>query len=583
MSRYVLIFSLGPVQPFIAEARRAGDLWAGSRILSELARAAADNIGGTLVSPASASKQDVSNKIVAIVDDPASAADKAESAVRKEWQWFANEALKHSRLPTGDGFQSIWDRQLISHLEFYWAAAEIEYENYQAAYGAAALTLDARKYTRTFVQNTEEGPKDSISGQRAALPVVWESVSEQDRAQVKSGERLDTMGVIKRWAFDDKFPSVSTVASARFVANLTQVQKSALTQAIEAVNRRYNADRLYRVGHWARDFDYDGDLLYEETYARERLKSSYGIETANEARQALLEIYDRKRTGKQPVRPSPYYAVLQMDGDYMGKHIGACRDEQEHRNLSERLASFASRVRKELVKAPDGYLIYAGGDDVLALLPLDRCFSVVAQLEQAYRETFADWSQVDETGKPMSFTISAGLAVAHHLYPLDAALAEARRAEKSAKTAYQRDALCISVLKRSGETVRMGTKWLSADVEGGALGMIGQTVDHFHEDRLSSKLAYEFLSLAEAMAAIPGAVQLMLKRLLQRHGNDNLTDAMRQQMLSEAATWTAIHDNVLPKQTIKRSDGKDEEVPQGLVELGRWLVLARFMAQGGEE
>jgi hypothetical protein len=41
MTAHLLLVTLGPVQDFIAQARRTRDLWYGSHLLSELGRAAA--------------------------------------------------------------------------------------------------------------------------------------------------------------------------------------------------------------------------------------------------------------------------------------------------------------------------------------------------------------------------------------------------------------------------------------------------------------------------------------------------------------------------------------------------------------
>lgn len=38
MAHYLFLFTIGPVQEFIAAARRTRDLWAGSQLLSELSR-----------------------------------------------------------------------------------------------------------------------------------------------------------------------------------------------------------------------------------------------------------------------------------------------------------------------------------------------------------------------------------------------------------------------------------------------------------------------------------------------------------------------------------------------------------------
>src|SRR5579885_1733207 len=44
MEDYLFLVSIGPVQTFIASARRSRDLWFGSTLLSELARVAAEKI-----------------------------------------------------------------------------------------------------------------------------------------------------------------------------------------------------------------------------------------------------------------------------------------------------------------------------------------------------------------------------------------------------------------------------------------------------------------------------------------------------------------------------------------------------------
>src|ERR1019366_10068292 len=52
--KHLLVFSIGPVQEFIAAARRTRDLWVGSEMLSEVSRAAAGVIGdGRLIFPPS--------------------------------------------------------------------------------------------------------------------------------------------------------------------------------------------------------------------------------------------------------------------------------------------------------------------------------------------------------------------------------------------------------------------------------------------------------------------------------------------------------------------------------------------------
>jgi CRISPR-associated protein Cmr2 len=82
---YLFLASVGPVQEFIASARRSRDLWFGSFLLSELSKQAALTIQahGSLIFPAIGPEMasadlgelSVANKIVAEITSAISAAD----------------------------------------------------------------------------------------------------------------------------------------------------------------------------------------------------------------------------------------------------------------------------------------------------------------------------------------------------------------------------------------------------------------------------------------------------------------------------------------------------------------------------
>ena len=65
MSSYIIELSFGPVQSFIASARRSRDLWAGSYILSEIARAAGKSLlaqGATMIYPSQSRIEEVNRE-----------------------------------------------------------------------------------------------------------------------------------------------------------------------------------------------------------------------------------------------------------------------------------------------------------------------------------------------------------------------------------------------------------------------------------------------------------------------------------------------------------------------------------------
>ena len=163
------------------------------------------------------------------------------------------------------------------------------------------------------------------------------------------------------------------------------------------------------------------------------------------ARTTLRDLYEA--TGR---RPATYYAIMVFDGDDMGRQVSACLDsenpEEAHRAFSHTLTKFSHHV-EPIVRSHMGRVVYNGGDDVLALLPLSTALKAGQQLARQF--------EADVGG-----TASAGIAIVHHTYPLGAALEKARTAESIAKHQVAgKAAVCVTVVKRSGEASQMRSKW----------------------------------------------------------------------------------------------------------------------------
>lgn len=575
MNQYVFIFSIGPVQSFIAEARRTADLYAGSSILSQLSAAAAKTITTPhqLIFPHPDTldhETGTPNKLVAILqlDDGQdiaetlkTIADKAQKAAEDCWEGKAGAALMQLGLQDPQ-FHPLWERQKNNLLEFYWVALPVE-GSYIATYRKANEALDARKRLRLFAQAAEEDLKDSLSGQRQALRTqkenaekFWSRIAQRpNERRVKEHERLDTIAAIKRFGVPKTYPSVSTIASMDFVLALDEADKKSLADNIGVI------DAFYKVDDFGRGFSYDGDLLYKATYARHRLKTSYDLAQADGIEPIVKEL--KRLYEKVGFAPSPYYAILVMDGDKMGKHLDQCENENQHQEISRRLGKFADSMA-DMVAKHQGSLVYAGGDDVFAFLPLSTALQAAAKINQRFQETFADWQQL---GQQFEFTMSAGIAVVHHMSPLDWALAEARGAEKAAKNQYGRNAIVVHLLKRSGDSKQMGGRW-------NTVSLVQQLYGYFKEEKLSSRMAHDLLAHAEVTTAVPLAHSPMLNLMLKRHKTPTITDAELQQLNHILSDWVMNHEAVVPPK---------DNVKQGLTELGLWLTFARFMAQGGQD
>jgi CRISPR-associated protein Cmr2 len=558
MSDTILIFSLGPVQGLIAQARRVGDLDAGSRLLVELSRAAGMAIqsqGGDLIFPASLGG-DVPNKLVARVPEGKveKVIEAAQRAIEAEWRKHISRAQQPLKVkgPAPDRvWEDIWERQVGALWETYWAAAP-ETGDYHAAYDAASRAFDAAKRTRVFQQVEESGLKDSLSGQRSALRTAdldarayWAQVaSNVTSAELRSKgrERLDAIGAIKRWGgLSGQSPSVSHIATADFRA-AAQSRGTELNVYRKTVENLLQG-HLYKVSNdnlWP----YDGDLFFLETLTPERLEDSYGITQPQPGMLQAAQLALRTLHRAIGFAPSPYYVIIAFDGDDMGKMVRQCQTEREHKVLSQRIINFAGQVRG-IVDKHHGHTVYAGGDDVLALVPLSEALPLAQELADSFE-------------KIVRGTASAGIAVAHHLYPLDAALSAAREAERQAKRVPGKASVCVRVLRRSGETVDVRSPW-------SAIGnTFNELIEFFHSKALSSRFAYTVADAAYALPEAGEAFEAEVRRLLHRHRRPDKWTASEAKWAVTLRTWAS-------------------HLPGKTKELGHWLTLARFVAQGGVE
>ncbi len=128
----------------------------------------------------------------------------------------------------------------------------------------------------------------------------------------------------------------------------------------------------------------------------------------------------------------------------------------------------------------------------------------------------------------------------------------------------------MRALKRSGETLEARGTWK------GMGNNFYDVVKLFESDAVSSKLAYDVLREAPVVVALEAAAQeAALRRLIKRHKSNQYGGA--ETLAAQLSAWAAVLDERIPKPQDPR------EPSGGLFELGKWLVLARFIAQGGGE
>lgn len=210
----------------------------------------------------------------------------------------------------------------------------------------------------------------------------------------------------------------------------------------------------------------------------------------------------------------------------MGAAIDACASFDGHRELSASLEGFASSTSKT-IGAHDGRLVYAGGDDVLAFVPLHRVLPSVVKLAADFADAMAKWPVIVD-GVERSPTLSVGVAVVHHLLRLDEALDLVRRAEQRAKGVRGKNGLAISVKPRGGDAVEVAAPL------GTLAARIAELVGMHRRAEISARAQYELMDLhtraagagdAQLATTLDAVVQAEARRILARKQSRRGQDA----------------------------------------------------------
>lgn len=643
MTHSYILFSIGPVQTAISQARRTQDLFIGSRILSWLTAAGLEKANETaeIIYPAfdtKTSQQNLPNRFLIRCEAHVVEVLKTDisNAISNHWLKIATQTQDafNNKFVERNGIDVtintvIWKRQVNHWLEIHCVDVP-DTGNYQSDNQAINRILAARKLIRDFQAVEEPGEKCSITGEHEALHhkesgkasrkevnAYWDAVRAKQRnlTLLSKGERLCALSVIKRFAHEaiselspeGRFPSTSSIACSPFRAAIlghwSELQES-VAQYLSALEfmfgnvfkRNHETPYFFRNGElFAEHFPYienislgdinltklkfcslDGDFLYKEGLQPAILQHYVGAsqpplpEKLKDVQDKLQELYRAaERLNISP--PSNYLAVLSMDGDKMGEQARQFTVAKEHTQFSQRLAEFASDKVVPIVEAEvPGRLVYAGGDDVLALIPAEWALQIADKLRIAFGECFKD----------KALHASTGIAFVHRTHPLQPAVITANSAQASAKNDFRRNAISAALLQRSGEPLYMGAKWdiVSNQEKYSVIKIIMKIADAMANNILSHSLPYDVEHIVYTFgsdSALPEEphkkeFERVYKRRYQATDYEtNVAGALLCQEIIAIGEYGVLDDKGKP------------DSGTGWQNLMGWLRLARFLA--GEE
>ncbi len=381
-------------------------------------------------------------------------------------------------------------------------------------------------------------PAQLQTSYRQQTDTLWAKVHKAKPSWAKKGEHLGGLAALKRlWptVFAEQVGQATGKPVGRFVVSThTMALASHLEQWLAkgapsdqrfpAACKTLEPEAVALPRRLMRQFSQQPNHLQDA-------KVLTGLLEAEPEEDADAGVADCWKNIKQTVRETlgadkleTYYSLIMMDGDRMGAILSgdtatntaipylksfhpkvqtgfkkqAERNAQlktygdqpraispnRHLAISGALNDFSQTVVRHVVEEEHlGRVLYAGGDDVLAMLPTADLLHTMQRLRHAYSGTLPedadmDWgmvrTQANELHCKNGFAMlkgrlmrmmgqhasaSCGAVVAHHQAPLGAVLQELRAAEKRAKNQGGRDAFSITIVKRSGGALYLTEKW----------------------------------------------------------------------------------------------------------------------------
>jgi len=638
----LLLFSLGPVQPLIAAARRIGDLWSGSYLLSYLiadvlaeiarcygpdhvifpnlwgqplvdlhlqddwraAKLAHHEIAGTKVpdlweqmlpenDPRCRSRfltPSVPNRFLALL--PASEVDSFAVSVADRIKTRAREIAEsvegflhgHPSATSEEFCESYHPERIVTQIQ----------QTFQTHWQTLHLprtTQEAKDWAREHLPTEKENSPHSSLRSLEAIEAVWKKLPKEHQTNYGTKTASFTWPLsyaLLSWALDGvkktrTFDAWNSDSSWNYGKDqnkddLTGMEETVLRVANDSEKAQQLGTKLDLSKAAFRKNESLGALtlvkrLWHKTWLMERhpffQPEDFQMPDTHQLSRGAYKEKEEAAVGEAISEDKAgYMAVLALDGDKMGKWISGentpelgnilAPEAKEyfreyapeflqirrplnpsfHLQFSEALGNFSLHTAQRIIEHHAGRLIYAGGDDVLALLPADRSLDCAQSLRRAFRGSLDKDSGCDaklfdcyhsqpgflRLKKPESYNeakdygfepyrydvmmpgsgidVSVGIAIGHAKSPLQDLVREAQNAEKRAKNQLGRGAVAITVAKRSGEILQWGSKWEAPHSETSAetdpnLKLLKKTIDLLLDRELESRFPQKVISFLE--------------------------------------------------------------------------------------
>lgn len=496
--RYLFICTFGPVQSFIAKARKVIDYQNGSALLSYFTDKLINEYNSkinenplfnsddsNIIYPAIRIKSKPNRFIANLyVKDE----NKNEHEIKEQiehlgkalddfffdeiLQLFNNIIIKfttHSNIaqlnPNSINYAK---HQIRNFFEFYWLALPYDSDlSYGKNYENLENWLGATKNRRIIVQtaeNGERGAKCSLCGENNALFFY-------DEQRAFAHEFVVIFNEYRRHIMDKKEGLCAICLIKRFLEEVIRTISYRLDPIAMNSTAGISIGNVLGVNCYSelfisylQLFESQGKKYFDEDfYFRENVSEENLNRNIRDNFEPIIDWFEKNKGAFDDSIWSKYYALLMFDGDDMGKWISGAYLKEDvnlesfHNNMSKSLGDYSVAVGKIFEKY-NGLIVYAAGDDNCGFVNLKHLFDLLIELKKEFPH-FEELEKNSLINNNMKSTLSCGVCIAHYKEPLTRVIEKTRQMERLAKDVPNKDAVAIAVLKKSGDIEKTVFKW----------------------------------------------------------------------------------------------------------------------------
>ena len=458
--RRIILFTIGSIQEYIINSRKTKDLQNASNsisiLITTLIKYLREKFNGEVLLPLLELDFDRKNQsaqppnyFIASYENDTPVGDKLKKAAIEEFSRSFFEKLEN--LEIEQILISQLQQQLNQALDIYWCDLPFsDKDDKVQVIEELFLQLDALKNTKYFEPiNEPEGEKCSLCGVNNA---IFYKRSENGLFPYKR----------QRYYTYNKDESIS---GASIYDLLEEVQKSNpeydVKKDIESRDLFVDVDRIdslenhlkageclcgvcfkkrfdesekilslsdYALHDWLSKFD-PKEIIMKDMSNKYNAQAVYELWNDSKKGNALLSKLKSEYGYDKIPSPPTFYCLYRMDIDDLGKRMGK---EEYSPKLSELISSFFTCIKDKHESYRNLKIVYAGGDDLLAIMSLGEGFRFAKLLHKKFNQQIGDSIYPD-------LTYSQGLFFAHHKSPFAEVLRLSRDKLVELKNRYKDD------------------------------------------------------------------------------------------------------------------------------------------------